>query len=144
MEAAASARYCGAMSEENLHVVKRAYAAMERGDIPAVLELCAPEIEFDNSNAAFDATVFRGRDGVLDFFARSGDMWESQRFEGEEFIPIGEDQVLVHQRIVSVGRDGVETVARSASLVTLREGKAVHVKAFQTKAEALEAAGLRE
>ena len=144
MEAAAFARYCGAMSEENLNAVKRAYAAMERGDFPAVLEFCAPEIEFDNSNAVFDATVFRGRDGVLDFFARSGDMWESQRFEGEEFIPVSEDQVLVPQRIVSVGRDGVETVARSANVVTLREGKVVHVKSFQTKAEALEAAGLRE
>ena len=131
------------MSEENLEAARRAYAALERGDIPAVLELCAPEIEFDNSNAAFDATVFHGHEGLLDFFARSADMWDSQRFEGEEFIPIGEDRVLVAQRIVSVGRDGVETVARNANVVTLREGKAVHIKAFQTKAEALDAAGLQ-
>jgi ketosteroid isomerase-like protein len=132
------------MSEENLEAVKRAYAAMERGDIPTVLALCDREIEFDNSNAVFDPAVFRGHAGVLDFFSRSADMWEAQRFEAEEFIPVGEDQVLVAQRIVSVGRDEVETVARSASLYTLREGKAVHIKTFQTKAEALEAVGLPE
>ena len=109
-----------------------------------MLALCDPEIEFDNSNAVFDPAVFRGHAGVLDFFSRSADMWEAQRFEAEEFIPVGEDQVLVAQRIVSVGRDEVETVARSASLYTLREGKAVHIKTFQTKAEALEAAGLSE
>jgi ketosteroid isomerase-like protein len=132
------------MSEENLEVVKRAYAAMERGDIPTVLALCDPEIEFDNSNAVFDPAVFRGHPGLLDFFSQTADMWEAQRFEAEEFIALGEDQVLVSQRIVSVGRDDVETVARSANLVTLREGKAVHIKTFQTKADALEAAGLGE
>ena len=72
-------------------------------------------------------------------------MWESQRWEAEEIIPVGDDRVLVAQRIVSVGRDGVETVAHNANVVTLsRIGKAVHFKAFQTKADALEAAGLSE
>ena len=132
------------MSEENVEVVKRAYAAMDHGDIPTVLTLCDPEIEFDNSNAVFDPAVFHGHAGVLDFFSRSADMWEAQRFEAEEFIPLGEDQVLVQQQIVSVGRDDVETVARNANLVTVREGKAIHIKSFQTKAEALEAVGLPE
>ena len=130
--------------EENVEALKRAFAAMERGDILAVLELCDPEIELDNSNAVFDARVYQGHEGVLDFFSRSADMWESQRWEAEEIIPVGDDRVLVAQRIVSVGRDGVETVAHNANVVTLRDGKAVHFKAFQTKADALEAAGLEE
>ena len=71
-------------------------------------------------------------------------MWESQRFEPEEYIPVGEDQVLVPQRIISLGRDGVETIARNANLYTLRRGQAVRVKTFQTKAAALEALGLAD
>jgi ketosteroid isomerase-like protein len=48
------------MSQEtNVDAVKRAYAAMERGDIPALLELCDPEMEFDNSDAVFDAALTR-------------------------------------------------------------------------------------
>jgi hypothetical protein len=71
-------------------------------------------------------------------------MWKSQRYEPEEFIPVGDDQVVVPQRIVSVGRDGVEVVAHTAPLFTLRGGKVIGWKNFQSKAEALEAAGLSE
>jgi hypothetical protein len=71
-------------------------------------------------------------------------MWKTQRFELQEVIPFGEDRVVVLQRTVSVGRDGVETSARNANVLTLKQGTATHIKAFQTKAEALEAAGLRE
>jgi ketosteroid isomerase-like protein len=115
---------------------------MERGDIPTVLALCDPEIEFDNSNAVFDPPSSRAR-RRLDFFSRSADMWEAQRFEAEEFIPVGEDQVR-RAADRQCWQDEVETVAHSASLYTFREGKAVHIKTFQTKAEALEAAGLSE
>ena len=128
-------------SEENVEAVKRAYAAIERGDMTAVFELCDPEIEFDNSNAAFDAAVLHGHEGLLAYFSRSADMWESQRFEAEEISPVGDDQVLIAHRIVSVGRDGVETVAHNANVVTMRNGRAVHIKTFQTKADAVEATG---
>lgn len=94
------------------------------------------------SDAALDAAVYRGHEGVRDFFALARDMWDHQRFEPEEFIPVGEERVVVPQRIVSVGRDGIETAARNATVFTLREGKIVRMKAFQTKSEALEAAGL--
>jgi ketosteroid isomerase-like protein len=132
------------MSQENVETVKRAYAALNSGDVPMLLGLCHPDIVFDNTNAAFDAAVYHGHDGLVEFFSQGRDMWESQRFEPEEVIPIGDDQVLVAQRIVSVGRDGMQTIARNATLYTLSEGKATHIKSFQTKAEALEAAGLSE
>ena len=64
--------------------------------------------------------------------------------EPEEFIPVGDDRVIVPQRIVSVGRDGVETIARNTNVYTLNEGKARKIKSFQTKADALEATGLSE
>ena len=38
----------------------------------------------------------------------------------------------------------METIAHSASVYTLSAGKATHIKTFQTKADALEAAGLAE
>jgi hypothetical protein len=71
-------------------------------------------------------------------------MWKQVRFEPQEFIPVGEDKVVVPVRMIVVGRDEIETVARNAQVVALREGKVTHMKAFQGKAEALEAAGLSE
>lgn len=132
------------MSQENVEAVERAYAALNRGDIPTLLSLCQPDIVFDNRNAAFDGVVYRGHAGLVEYFSLAREMWESQRFEVEEAIPVGEDRVVVVQRTVSVGRDGVETIARNANVLTLKQGKATHIKAFQTKAEAVEAVGLRE
>jgi hypothetical protein len=56
-------------------------------------------------------------------------MWDRQRFEAEEFIAAEQ------------GRDGTETIAHNARVFTVREGRIVHMKAFQTKVEALKAAG---
>jgi hypothetical protein len=71
-------------------------------------------------------------------------MWKDQRTEPQEFIPVGEDQVVVPIRIVSVGRDDVETVAHAVLVMTVRERKIAHVKGYQSKSEALEAVGLSE
>lgn len=45
-------------------------------------------------------------------------------------------------RMVSVGRGDIETAAHSASVWTLHDGRIVRVKAFQSKADTLEAVGL--
>ena len=100
---------------------------------------------FDNSNAIFaDPGVYRGFDRIMKWVVDQRKMWKSQRYEPHEFISVGADRVVVPQRIVSVGRDGVEVVAHTANLFTLRGGKITGSKNFQTKAEALKAAGLTE
>jgi ketosteroid isomerase-like protein len=42
------------MSEENVEVVRRVYAAFNRGDLGTVLEIPDPEIEFNSSDIFFD------------------------------------------------------------------------------------------
>ena len=46
--------------------------------------------------------------------------------------------------VVLRGRNGIETQARSAWLITIRDGKQTSLTLYQTKQEALEAAGLSE
>jgi ketosteroid isomerase-like protein len=132
------------MSQENVEVVRRGYERFNRtGELDP--DVWDADAVFDNSNAIFaDPGVYRGFDRIREFFIAQGEMWKSQRYEPEEFIPIGVDQVVVPQKIVSVGRDGVEVVARTANLFTLHAGKVTYWKNFQTKTEALEAAGLME
>jgi hypothetical protein len=67
------------------------------------------------AKAFADPGVYRGFDRIRDFFIAQGEMWKSQRYEPEEFIPVGVDHVVVPQKIVSVGRDGVEVVAHTAN-----------------------------
>ena len=133
-----------AMSQENVKAIERAIAALNSGDIATVLGLCHPDVVYDNTNAVFDAAVYHGHEGLVEFFSLGQEMWESQTYELEELIPVGDDRVMVPQRIVSVGRDGVETIARNTNVYTLNEGKATKIESFQTKADALEAVGLSE
>jgi hypothetical protein len=55
------------------------------------------------------------------------------------------EQVLVVTHFQARGRgSGIEVDASGAQLLTVREGKVHNVKLFQSKADALEAAGLSE
>jgi ketosteroid isomerase-like protein len=130
------------MSQENVEIIRRGYEEFGRtGDFDP--ELFEPEFEFDNSNAKLDAAIYRGPGGLREFLSLMRDMWEHMRFEPEEYIPVDENRVVVPVRITVVGRDGIETAARSAHLFTMRDGRVARMKAFQSKADALEAAGLQ-
>jgi ketosteroid isomerase-like protein len=132
------------MSGENVEVVRRGYEHLSRtGELYP--DDWDPDAVFDNSTAIFaDPGVYRGREEIRRFLVAQREMWQSQSYEPQEFIPVGPDRVVVPQKIVSVGRDGVEVVARTANLFTLQGGKVTRLKSFQSKAEALEAAGLAE
>jgi SnoaL-like domain len=131
------------MSQENVEVLRRFSEHFSRtGETD--FSVIDPDAVFDNSNAIFDGAVYRGHDGVRTYVSLLRGMWEGMRFEPEEFIPVGEDRVIVPVRMVMRGRDEIETVARSATLYTLSKGKITHAKAFQSKADALEAVGLSE
>ena len=121
------------MSQENVEIVRRGFEGFARtGDFD--LELFDPEVEFDNSNAMLDAAIYRGPEGLREYLSLMRDMWKQVRFEPQEYIPVGEDRVVVRTRMIVVGRDEIETVARGANVFTLRDGKVTHLKAFQSKA----------
>jgi hypothetical protein len=136
------------MSQENVEIVRAAYEVFNHEafnpEAEPDLGVYDPNIEVDNSNAVFDPRVYRGHDGLRELVSLWREMWERMRLIPQEFISVGEDRVVVAMRVVSVGRDDVETIAHAASAWTLHNGKVTRVKAFQSKADALEAVGLRE
>jgi ketosteroid isomerase-like protein len=129
------------MSEENAEILRRAFEHFNRTGEPDP-GFFADDAVMDNSEGVIDPGVHRGPEAISEYAKSLGDIWTRQRVEPDEFIPVGADRVVVPVRIVSTGRDGIEVVARTASLFTLRAGKVIHWKTFQTKAEALKAAGL--
>src|SRR6476659_181141 len=98
------------MSHENVEIVRRGYETFSRTGALDPNDW-DPDAVLDNSNAIFaDPGVYRGFDRIRKFFIAQREMWKSQRYEPAEFIPVGVDQVVVPQKIVSAGRDGVEVV----------------------------------
>ena len=134
------------MSQENVEAFKRGLDAYNRRDVDAMLEHWTPDVVLDWSNARnFDAGVFHGHDEVRALTKLWLETWEAIRLELPSDPVEVQDDVLVVENVAYMrGRDGIEVQARSAWLITMRDRKVASFTLYQTKQEALEAAGLRE
>ena len=132
------------MSEENIEIVQRHIAAYNRRDFEALRELSRPEMELDWSESrGLEAGVYRGLEEALRFHQRFLDMFEQVDVEPIRFIKSGESVVVPNTAYVR-GRDGIETVARSALIFEVRGGLVARICLYQETHDALDAAGLSE
>jgi len=133
------------MAQENVEIVRRATEAYSRGDLDGTLESWAPNALLDWSNSrGLDAGVVRGRDEIRRYMARFLELFEEVRIEFEDLTEVKEGVVVADNLARVRGRDGIETQARSTWLITIQDGQQTSLTLYQTRAEALEAAGLRE
>src|SRR5262245_26286931 len=133
------------MSVENVEMVRRQVAAFNRGDLEGALDGWAPDAIWDHSNSrGFDAGVFRGHAQIRAFWQRFLDAFDEVRQEVVEVLEVEDDLFIVENVAYMRGRDGIQTQARSAWLVTFRDGEQTSLTLYQTKQEALEAAVLSE
>jgi ketosteroid isomerase-like protein len=131
------------MSREDVDNVRRGFEALGRDGVEALLDFIDPEFETTTSpELSVEPSTYRGHEGLRRYFDSFYEVMEEIRFEPEEFIDAGE-RVVVPMRLVARGRGtGIEAEQRLAMVWTLREGKAVRLDTYATKAEALAAAGL--
>jgi ketosteroid isomerase-like protein len=134
------------MSEENVEVVRRNTAAYNRGDIDGLMEDWAADavIDWSNSNG-LEAGVYQGRGQIRAFARRFREVFDDLRVEWVDGpVEVKEGVVVAENVTYFRGRDGIEVQARSAWLVTFQDGKQTSLTLYQTKQDALEAAGLSE
>jgi ketosteroid isomerase-like protein len=133
------------MSEENVEMVRRAYAALTQGDVDTLRDLALPEFVFDFSRRLMDPIVLRGLDealaGFVDQVREGWDDWPA--WEPQELID-ADDQVVAHASITARGKgSGVEVEAHVWHLWTFRDGKLVeHIYFGDDRAAALKTAGI--
>ena len=134
-----------AISRENVEVVRRAYEAFNRGGPDAQLAFIHPEVEFEEPDAFPDRQRQRGHDGYLASLGKVSEIFVIERVEAEEVIEAGKDRVIVALRAFGRSR-GAEIPGdyRRFEVWTIRDGKAIHFEFYESRAEALEAVGLRE
>jgi ketosteroid isomerase-like protein len=131
------------MSQENVEIIRAAIDALNRGDIDAALKDAAADFEWDFSRSiGMQPGVYR-LDQMQELWDEFYGLWESSRWEAEEFIDAG-DLVMTLVTNFLGGRDGVEVQARGAWVWMFRDGKVARITFYQERQEALEAAGLSE
>ena len=134
------------MSQENVELVRRFEKSWARRDLDAALECVHDDLEFDwsDSMGPFVGT-YRGRDGLTRFWTEMLEAWEHFSPEIQEVFDCGPQRLITLDVVRARGKgSGIDMEARGAMLWTVREGKIVRVKMFQSKEEALEAVGLSE
>jgi ketosteroid isomerase-like protein len=136
------------MSKAHVEIVRRVFEAVARNEAETVLALYDPEVEWDTSHGAWADLeaegIEHGHEGLRRWFRRQWEVWEEWEDDPYELIDAGESVVSV-VRSRSRGRtSGVEVESDHAAVWTIRDGRIIRVVWFRTRAEALEAAALRE
>jgi ketosteroid isomerase-like protein len=133
------------VSEENVEIVRRTIEAWDRRDMEAAFALYDPEIVWDNSALpAPSVGTYEGHAGVRRFFREWMDAFETQHFHPQTFIDAG-DRIVVGYRLSGRGKaSGAEVGMSRWSVHTVRNGLVTRIEIFETKGEALEAAGVQE
>jgi ketosteroid isomerase-like protein len=134
------------MSRENVVLVKRNVEAYRRGDIDAFLEDVSDDVELDFSTVRGPYRgVYRGREGARELVATFMEAWASITWLSTEYIEVGDKVVLAARaRFHGRGSDVEVEGGGMGAVYTLRDGRIVRYQQLQSKAEALEAAGLPE
>jgi ketosteroid isomerase-like protein len=134
------------MSQENVEIVRAAIDSINRRDINQALDAAHEDFEADWSNSIGPlGGVYRGREQVRQLLEAFLEAWDEFRWDTKEIITVDEARVLVVNRVRGRGRSsGVTVDAIGAQLWTITGGKPSSITLYQSKAEALEAAGLSE
>jgi ketosteroid isomerase-like protein len=131
------------VSRENVEIVRELYDAWNRGDFDAAWRRCDAELVSDRSRSIVDRRIYRGTKEVEQFWNDWKSVWETARWEIDEYIDAGDDVVVLgrfHGRGVN---SGASVEANVSQLMTVRNGKLVRGVLFQSRSDALQAAGLR-
>ena len=137
------------MSQENMEIVRRAYDAFERREIPTLHALYDPEVEMDFSDSPFadfaNPSLVHGLDEMRRAFHDFFVAFEAVEAEVSELIDAGDHVISVFTYRGRGRESGVATEWKDmAGLWAFGGGKILRVRWLRTRDDALEAVGLRE
>jgi ketosteroid isomerase-like protein len=145
------------MSQENVEIVRRIYAALDLsepgsvsrvgGPPESVKGLIDPAVEWQGPREFPDlAETVYGYEGMARYGAKIAEALDDYRMVPERFIDAGGDRVLVFSREGGRGKGSGAKVQThlTAHIWTLKDGKAVRMQSIWERADALEAVGLSE
>lgn len=126
----------GDPSEQNTKVVMETYAAVGRGDVPALLDLLDEQVVWSLQGPAdFPfAGTYNGRDGVATFLQRVGETLTFEQFEPRTVIAQADTVVVVGYERSRAHATGRLLEMEWAHVYTLSNGRITSFRAFEDTA----------
>ena len=123
--------------------LREAYAALNRNDVPAAVQAFDPQIEWTEPAHYPGGGTHRGHAEVMANLSRGRGSWAEGSCEPERFIVAG-DKIVVFVHVRVRLNDNTEWIdARLADVYTFRNGKAIQMRHFSDRRQALEWAGVK-
>jgi hypothetical protein len=120
-------------ADENTRLAQSAYEAFGRGDMAALAEVMADDIEWVNPGDPDDdpnAGTFKGKEAVLGWFGGLASTLDFTTFEPREFIAQGDKVVSIVYAEATVRSTGRSVVQDEAHVWTFRGGKLARFQIF--------------
>ncbi|HSJ18288.1 MAG TPA: nuclear transport factor 2 family protein [Solirubrobacterales bacterium] len=132
------------MSRHNVELFCKALAGYNRRDVETMLEIWHPEAEWYPFTAQVEGDdAYHGHDGLRRWWANVDATFDELEASAEDVRDLG-DTVLALGHLRARFKIGVAPNTEIGWLTRYRDGLAVWGRAFQSHAEALEAAELEE
>jgi ketosteroid isomerase-like protein len=137
------------MSQENVEIVRTVYERWSEGDLRATVDVFDPKVLLVVPSGfgpdSPEGGTYLGTEAIAAYTRESLlEVWADLTMEADEIEAVG-GCVLASVRVRGVGRtSGVPTEMHYFQLWSFRGRKVIRFESFRERAEALEAAGLRE
>ena len=140
------------MASRNVELVRSYFEAANGEGLSAlmrklepVLDTLGPDFELDLSRSRSpEAGVYRGADEIKAMWRHRGEAWSHIEAFETEIIDAGDVVVRVGGFRAIGDHSGIELAARGATVWTFEDGVPRSMRLYQSKAEALEAAGISQ
>jgi ketosteroid isomerase-like protein len=132
------------MSQENVEVVRRTLTVFNRDGIEATLENFDGEVEWIGPPEWPDDRTYKGHDGIRRLAAAWGENFDEYRVDPDRLIDAGDRVVALANQRGRIKGSAVPIAQEVGVIWTVRDAMIVHVEAYFSWSEVLEAAGLSE
>ncbi|GAB7142374.1 nuclear transport factor 2 family protein [Mycobacterium riyadhense] len=124
----------------NIEATQAIYAAVPAGDLSTVLAHLDPDVRitYYGTEQIPYAGDYRGIDGAMTFLANVGEAIEIVEMEPWKFIAQGDDLATWGRQRFRRRATGREWESEFAHIITLREGRWLHLRDFANSAVALQ------
>lgn len=130
--------------DRDIEALRNAYNAFNRGDFVAAVKPLDADIEWTEPAEFPGGGTYRGREEVIGYLKQSRAGWAECSSDPEQFVSSGNRIVVfVHPRVRPKGSNSWNDVTL-ADVYTFRGGKAIQMRAFADRNDALRWAGIED
>jgi len=132
------------MSQENVDLVRRYYAAWNAGGLDAARAFWSDDVEWQDAPEMPDGGTFRGAEAVATHFDDLNEVLGTMEVEVGRVSPAGDEVFVVLHVHLDAQRGGLNLDGPIFESVRIEGGKVCRIRLFLDERAALQAAGLLE